>query len=108
MRPGQPERRTHDDVRHGTTSLFAALEVVSGRIIGQCHRRHRPVEFRRFLDTIAAAVPADLGIHLILTTTRPTTDRDALAGGAASYYLHFTPIGAWWIHLVELWFARLT
>src|SRR3989442_4016991 len=65
MRPGQPERRTHDYVRHGTTSLFAALEVVSGKIIGQCLRRHRAVEFRRFLDTIEAAVPADLELHLI-------------------------------------------
>jgi transposase len=66
MRPGQAERRTHDYVRHGTTSLFAALDVKTGTVIGRCHRRHRAVEFRKFLDTIDEAVPPDLAIHLIL------------------------------------------
>src|SRR5574340_1192097 len=62
MRPGQIERRTHDYERHGTTSLFAALEMASGRIISQCHHRHRTIEFRRFLDTIDAATPAGLDL----------------------------------------------
>ena len=60
MGPGQAERRTHDYVRHGTTSLFAALDTRTGKVIGQCHRRHRAVEFRKFLDTIEAQVPAEL------------------------------------------------
>jgi transposase len=66
MRPGQAERRTHDYVRHGTTSLFAALDVASGRVIGECHRRHRSREFLRFLDTIDHTVSNELDIHLIL------------------------------------------
>jgi transposase len=66
MRPGQAERRTHDYVRHGTTSLFAALDVATGRVIGECHRRHRSREFLRFLDTIDHAVASELDIHLIL------------------------------------------
>ena len=66
MRPGQAERRTHDYVRHGTTSSFAALDVATGRVIGECHRRHRSREFLRFLETIDHTVPADLDIHLIL------------------------------------------
>ena len=66
LRPGQPERRTHDYVRHGTTSLFAALDVKAGTVIGHCHARHRAIEFRKFLDRIEAVVPPDLDIHLIL------------------------------------------
>ena len=65
LRPGQVERRTHDYVRHGTTSLFAALDARTGKVIGQCHRRHRAVEFRKFLDAIESAVPAGLDVHLI-------------------------------------------
>ena len=66
MRPGQAERRTHDYVRHGTTSLFAALDTRTGRVIGQCHRRHRSVEFRKFLDTIEASLPTEFDVHLIM------------------------------------------
>jgi transposase len=66
LRPGQPERRTHDYVRHGTTTLFAALDVKTGTVIGECHARHRAIEFRRFLDTIDAVVPPTLDVHLIL------------------------------------------
>jgi transposase len=66
LRPGQVERRTHDYRRHGTTSLFAALDVQTGTVVGECHRRHRSIEFRKFLDTIEIAVPADLDVHLIL------------------------------------------
>ena len=110
IRPGQPERRTHDYVRHGTTSLFAALEVVSGTIIGPCHRRHRAVEFRRFLDTIEAAVPADLDVHLILDNYAPhkTPAIRRWLAKRPRFHVHFTPIGASWINLVERWFALLT
>src|SRR5262249_22359239 len=66
MRPGQAERRTHDYKRHGTTSLFAALDVKTGTVVGECHRRHRSVEFRKFLDTLESNVPPDLAVHLIL------------------------------------------
>jgi transposase len=110
MRPGQPERRTHDYIRHGTTSLFAALDVATGKIIGQCHRRHRAREFRRFLDAIEAAVPAELEIHLVLdnyATHKTPLIRSWLAK-RPRFHLHFTPIGASWINLVERWFALLT
>jgi len=66
LRPGQAERRTHDYTRYGTTTLFAALGAKSGTVIGEFHRRHRAIEFRKFLDTIDAAVPADLAVHLIV------------------------------------------
>jgi len=110
MRPGQPERRTHDYVRHGTTSLFAALDVASGRVIGQLHRRHRSIEFQKFLDTIDANVPHDLDVHLILdnygTHKTPRIHRWLLRH--PRFHLHFTPTGASWLNLVERWFATLT
>jgi len=110
MRPGQIERRTHDYERHGTTSLFAALEMASGKVIGECHRRHRAVEFRRFLDTVNAAAPADLDVHLILdnygTHKTPLIQRWLVRH--PRYHLHFTPTGSSWINLVERWFATLT
>ncbi len=110
MRPGQVERRTHDYVRHGTTSLFAALNVKSGKIIGQCHRRHRAVEFRKFLDAIDAAVPADLDVHLILDNyaTHKTPRIQRWFAKRPRYHLHFTPTSASWLNLVERWFALLT
>jgi transposase len=110
LRPGQVERRTHDYVRHGTTSLFAALAVKSGTIIGQCHRRHRAIEFRKFLDRIAAEVPARLDVHLILDnygTHKAPRIRRWLARHPR-VHLHFTPTGASWMNLVERWFATLT
>ena len=110
MRPGQIERRTHDYKRHGTTSLFAALDVKTGQVIGSCQRRHRSQEFRRFLDRIDAAVPADLDVHLILDnygTHKTALIRNWLAK-RPRYQLHFTPTGASWINLVERWFATLT
>lgn len=110
MRPGQLERRTHDYVRHGTTSLFAALEAQTGRVIGACHRRHRAIEFRKFLDTIDDAVPPDLDIHLILDHdgTHKTPIIHRWLAKRPRYHLHFTPTGASWINLVERWFATLT
>jgi len=110
MRPGQIERRTHDYERHGTTSLFAALEMASGRIIGECHRRHRAIEFRRFLDTVDAATPAELDVHVILDNygTHKTASIQRWLLRRPRYHLHFTPTGSSWINLVERWFATLT
>ena len=110
MRTGQPERRAHDYVRHGTTSLFAALNVKSGAVLGQCHRRHRAIEFRKFLGQIEAAVPAQCQAHLILDnygTHKAPRIRRWLAQHPR-FHLHFTPTGASWINLVERWFAMLT
>jgi transposase len=110
MRPGQVGRRTHDYTRHGTTSLFAALNVKTGKVIGECHRRHRAKEFRQFLDTIAAAVPAALSVHVILdnygTHKTPLIHRWLLRH--PRFHVHFTPTGTSWINLVERWFATLT
>ncbi|MBI3077436.1 MAG: IS630 family transposase [Deltaproteobacteria bacterium] len=110
MRPGQVERRTHDYVRHGTTCLFAALDTKAGTVIGQLHRRHRSLEFRKFLDTIDAAVPADLDVHLILDNygTHKTALIRRWLAKRPRFHLHFTPTGASWLNLVERWFALLT
>jgi len=110
MRPGQVERGTHDYKRHGTTSLFAALELKTSRVIGQLHRRHRSQEFRRFLDTIEAQVPADLEIHLIAdnySTHKTAMIRNWFAK-RPRFHVHFTPTYGSWINLVERWFAELT
>jgi transposase len=110
MRPGQIERRTHDYARHGTTSLFAALDTKSGELIGQTQRRHRSVEFRNFLDTIEQNVPQELDVHLILDnygTHKTQLIRDWLAK-RPRFHLHFTPTSASWLNLVERWFAQLT
>jgi transposase len=110
IRPGPVERRTHDYDRHGTTSLFAALNVKTGTVIGRCHRRHRAVEFRKFLATIDEAVPAELDIHLILdnyATHKIPLIRQWLSK-RPRFHLNFAPSGASWINLVERWFATLT
>jgi transposase len=110
MRPGQAERRTHDYKRNGTTSLFAALDVKTGKVIGQCHSHHRSVEFRKFLDTIDATVPAPQEIHLILDNygTHKTASIRRWLAKRPRFHLHFTPTSASWINLVERWFAALT
>jgi hypothetical protein len=93
MRPGQVERHTHDDRRHGTTNLFAALDVTTGTVIGACKGRHRAVEFRAFLDQVEAAVPADLDVHLVLdnaATHKTKLVRDWLLK-RPRWHLHFTP-----------------
>lgn len=110
MRPGQAERRTHDYTRHGTTTLFAALNTKSGEIIGECHPRHRAREFRRFLDTIDAAVPATLDVHLIVdnASTHKTPLIHRWLARHPRVHVHFTPTGSSWINLVERWFAALT
>jgi transposase len=110
MRPGTPELRTHDYRRHGTTSLFAALDVATGRVIGEMHRRHRAIEFRSFLDRIDQEVPADLEVHLVLdnygTHKTPLIHRWLLRH--PRFHLHFTPTYSSWINQVERWFAMLT
>jgi len=110
LRPGQVERHTHDYERHGTTSLFAALDVATGEVIGECHGRHRAVEFRSFLDTIEASVPPELEVHVILDNV--STHKTALIrrwlARHPRYHLHFTPTSASWINLVERFFALLT
>jgi transposase len=110
MRPGQPERRTHDYRRHGTLDLFAALDAKTGAVIGQCRPRHRAQEFRAFLDEIDRGVPPDLEVHLVLDNLRTHKTgliRDWLAK-RPRYRLHFTPTSASWLNLVEGWFALLT
>jgi transposase len=104
------ERRTHDYHRHGTTSLFAALEVKTGKVVGECHRRHRSIEFRKFLDTIDAAVPAALDVHRVLDNygTHKTALIRRWLAKRPRFHLHFTPTGASWLNLVERWFALLT
>jgi transposase len=110
MRPGQVERRTHDYVRHGTVSLFAALDARTGEIIGRCESRHRSQEFRKFLDQIDRSVPAELEVHLILDndgTHKTETIRRWLAK-RPRFHVHFTPTSASWINMVERWFGELT
>jgi transposase len=110
MRPGQAERRTHDYFRHGTTSLFAALDIATGKVIGQCHRRHRSLEFRKFLDRIDHEVPPDLKIHLIMDNygTHKTALIKSWLAKRPRYHVHFTPTGGSWLNQVERWFALLT
>jgi transposase len=110
LRPGQPERRTHDYLRYGTTTLFAALDVKTGHVIGEVHRRHRAKEFLKFLKTIDANTPRDLHLHLILdnygTHKTPTIQRWLLRHSRV--HMHFTPTSASWINLVESWFSVFT
>jgi transposase len=110
MRPGQVERRSHDYTRHGTTTLFAALDAKSGAVIGEFHRRHRAREFRQFLDTIDTAVPRALDLHLIVdnASTHKTPLIHRWLARHPRFHVHFTPTGSSWINLVERWFAALT
>jgi len=110
MRPGQPERRTHDYVRNGTTSLFAALDVATGSVIGECHRRHRAIEFKKFLQTIDAEIPEHLDVHLVMDNyaTHKTPAVRRWLAKRPRFHVHFTPTGASWINQVERWFATLT
>lgn len=110
MRPGQPERRTHDYKRHGTTSLFAALDIATGKVIGKCYPRHRPREFLSFLRQIDAAVPAGLDVHLVMDNyaTHKTPKIHAWLARRPHWQVHLTPTGASWINQVERFFADLT
>ncbi len=110
MRPGQVERRTHDYTRHGTTTLFAARNTKTGRVITALHRRQRAREFRKFLQTVHTQVPAALDLHLILdnSSTHKTPAIHRWLARHPRVHLHFTPTGSSWINLVERWFAALT
>lgn len=108
--PTTPARMTHDYVRHGTTSLFAALDVASGSVIAEHHRRHRHQEFLRFLQTIDKAVPVELDLHLICDNygTHKTPEVRKWLLRHPRFHLHFTPTSGSWLNLVERWFAELT
>jgi transposase len=110
MRPGQPARRSHDYTRHGTTSLFAALDIATGKIIGKCYGRHRAAEFRKFLDEIEAAVPRELDVHLVMdnyATHKTPLIRNWLAK-RPRWHVHLTPTSSSWLNQVERFFALLT
>ena len=110
LRPGQVERRTHDYKRHGTTSLFAALELKTNKVIAQLQHQHRSVEFRQFLDVIEAQVPSELDVHIIVDnygTHKTALIRNWFAK-RPRFHIHFTPTYGSWINLVERWFAELT
>ena len=110
MRPGVPERQTHDYLRHGTTNLYAALDVSSGKVIADMTERHRADEFRRFLNLINRSVPEDLDIHVIVdnSSTHKTPEIHRWLVRHPRFTLHFTPTYSSWMNLVERWFAELT
>lgn len=110
MRPGQAARRSHDYKRHGTTSLFAALDVATGQVIGKCFPRHRATEFRRFLDEIEANVPKDLDVHLVMDNyaTHKTPLIRAWLAKRPRWHVHLTPTSSSWLNQVERFFALLT
>lgn len=107
---GVAERRSHDYVRHGTTTLFAALDLATGKVIGELHRRHRSDEFLKFLRTIDESVPAKLDIHLVMDNygTHKTPTVKAWFARHPRFHLHFTPTSSSWLNLVERWFALLS
>ena len=110
MMPGMPKRRSHDYVRHGTTSLFAAFNIADGAVIGELHRKHRAIEFKKFLTTIDKTVPEDLDVHLVCDNygTHKTPAIKAWLAGHPRFHMHFTPTGSSWINQVERWFGFLT
>jgi transposase len=110
MRPGQVERRTHDYKRNGVTDLFAALNLATGQVVHQTRPQHRAIEFRRFLDTIDAAVPAGLDVHVVLdnSSTHKTPAINTWLLRHPRFQFHFTPTSSSWLNLVERWFAELT
>ena len=110
LMPGIPERRTHDYMRHGTTTLFAALDIATGQVIGELHRRHRSTEFLQFLRSIEANVPAQLDVHLVMDNygTHKTPAVKAWFARHPRFHVHFTPTSASWLNQVERWFATLT
>jgi transposase len=110
MMPGTPERITHDYIRAGTTDLFAALEVATGKVITQTRHQHRAIEFRSFLNTINRQVPADLDVHLICDnlSTHKAPEIKRWLVRHPRFHIHFTPTGSSWLNLVERWFAEIT
>jgi transposase len=110
LRPGLAERQTHDYVRHGTTSLFAALEVATGQVIGKCQRRHRSQEFLQFLAEVDRQLPAEPEVHLVMDNygTHKTPQAKRWFARHPRYHLHFTPTSASWLNQVERFFAEIT
>lgn len=110
LRPGLPEQRTHDYERNGTTSLFAALDIATGKVIGQCHRRHRHQEFLKFLELVDSTIPPQGEVHLVLDNdgTHKTPKVVRWFVRHPRYRLHFTPTSASWMNQVERWFAEIT
>ena len=110
MLPGVPERATHDYKRSGTSSLYAALDITTGKVIGRLHSRHRAIEFKQFLQTIDRDVPSDLDVHVILdnSSTHKTPAIRKWLAAHPRFVLHFTPTSSSWLNLVERWFAELT
>jgi transposase len=110
MMPGMPERRTHDYLRHGITSLFAAFNIADGTVISELHRRHRAAEFRKFLTAIDKAVPAGLEVHLVCDNyaTHNTAEIKTWLARHPRFHVHFTPTGSSWMNQVERWFGLLT
>jgi transposase len=110
MLPGTPQRATHDYKRHGTSSLYAALDIASGQVIGSLHARHRAIEFKKFLTLIDSQVPDHLDVHLVMdnvsTHKTPAIKRWLLAH--PRFTVHFTPTSSSWLNLVERWFSELT
>ncbi len=110
MMPGMPERRTHSYIRHGTTSLFAALDIASGFVIGKCYKRHRASEFLDFLKEIDARMPQGPDVHIVMDNyaTHKTPKVKAWLARRPHWHIHFTPTSSSWINQVERWFAELT
>jgi transposase len=110
MRPGIPAQQTHDYIRHGTTSLFAALNVASGQVIGQCHRRHRHQELLRFLNRLDAELPPDGEVHVVMDNygTHRVSKVARWFARHPRYHVHFTPTSASWLNQVERFFAQIT
>src|SRR5487761_1641167 len=109
LRPGVVERQTHDYIRHGTTSLFAALEVATGKVMGQCQRRHRSQEFLKFLQGVDLQLPAGPEVHIVMDNygTHKTPKMKRWFARHPRYHLHFTPTSASWLNQVERWFAEI-
>ena len=110
LRPGIPARQTHDYQRHGTTTLFTALSLLDGKVIGVCHPRHRSEEFIQFLGKVDRETPTDLTLHLIVDNygAHKTAKVKEWLKGHARFQLHFTPTGSSWLNLVESWFSQIT
>src|SRR5512133_3269150 len=110
MLPGTPQRATHDYRRAGTSSLYAALDLVTGKVIGSLHARHRAIEFKKFLQTLDREVPPDLDVHLVLdnSSTHKTPAIQRWLTAHARFVVHFTPTSSSWLNLVERWFSELT
>ncbi|MGH8459281.1 MAG: IS630 family transposase [Nevskiales bacterium] len=110
LRPGIPARQTHDYKRHGTTTLFAALNMLDGKVIGECLPRHRGKEFVRFLKTIDAQTPGDLDLHLIVDnySTHKSPPVNRWLAKHKRFRLHFIPTSSSWLNMVERWFGQIT